>query len=119
MAEEGRFHRFQLSAEDVAAPSPEKARDTMVRCFREAQGQTFSWAARGTVKKGEDLEAVHAVRDMMAGIFLEMGVDFDRPTKDGLLKILRVCTDMARSWGTPEEVVMHNRREIQSLLDLL
>ena len=119
MAVEERFHQFQLTPEDLDGPTPERVRDTILRCCLEAQGQTLSWAVRGTSNAAAGPGATHAVKDMMAGIFLEVGVDFDHPSKEGLAKILRVCSDMARSWGTPEEVVLHNRNQIQRLVDLL
>ncbi len=113
------YVRWCVSERELDQLSPERARDLIVKCFQEAQRETFA-RARESLGARQDEDAlkrslVHAVR--LA--FQEAGYDFDHPTMEGLMEVVETLTRKAQSWGTPPDIIEHHRSEIGRVLDAL
>jgi hypothetical protein len=52
-------------------------------------------------------------------VFTKVGVNFDNPTKAGLAKVVAQLATQAKSWGTPDDIIEHHKKQIQILLDAL
>jgi hypothetical protein len=114
-----RFRRWCVSEGDLRDLNPAKARDLIIRCFYEAQKETFARAKQrlGTPSDDED---VH--RSVVAAVrlaFKETGGDFGEPTKESLAKVVECLAEKATSWGTPQDIVNHHKGEIRKVLDCL
>ena len=99
--------------------TPEKARDLVVRCFIEAQKETFQHARE---RLGSSTDAQSIQQSMTASVrmvFTELGFDFDRPTPEALGKVVERLARSAMSWGTPPEIIDHHKKQIEMVLGRL
>lgn len=117
--EEKRFKRWSVSEQDLENLDSLKARDIIVKCFFEAQKETFS-RSRQTLGLEADNDRIYS--NVVASIrlaFKEAGEDFDKPTKDSLMKVVEVLARKAASWGTPKDIIEHHKEQIQRVLKVL
>ncbi len=109
------FKRWNVRTTDLVDMTPIKARDLIVKCFFEAQKETFLRSRKdlGLDTSDEDLYAsvVGAVR--MA--FNEIAGDFDNPSKEQLFQVVEVLARKAKAWGTPEDIVEHHKGQIKKI----
>ena len=113
------FKRWELCETDLADITPEKARDLIIKCFYEAQKETFIRARKQLGVRSGD-EDIHA--SVAAGVrqaFKETDGDFEKPTKEGLAKILEVLAKRSASWGTPQDIIEHHKKQVQRILERL
>ena len=119
MAGEGRFKRWSLKENDLDDLTPAKARDLVIKCFFEAQRETF---ARARQDLGISLDA----RDLMTTVegsiklaFRGAGEDFERPTKASLSKVVEALSKKAASWGTPQDIIDYHKLQMRKIIGLL
>lgn len=119
MADRDQFHRWQLNDHELVGMTPVRARDLMVRCFFEAQKETFA-RTRRDVGLTADLEKVeNSVKGAIRSVFRDVGGDFERPSAALLERVLGVLTRSASSWGTPDDVVQFHRAQMQRVIATL
>ena len=115
----GTFSRWSVAAADLVGLTPEKARDIVVKCFIEAQRETFLHA---TQRLGSSADPESIRRNMTASVrmtFKEAGYDFDHPTPEALGAVVQRLGRAAMAWGTPEEVIRHHQGQIEKVLKKL
>ncbi len=113
------FKRWSISESDLSDLTPSKARDLIVKCFYEAQKETFLRSRQQLGIRSSD-EDIHA--SVVSGVrlaFKEADGDFDKPTKESLMNVVGVLAKKSASWGTPEDIIEHHKKQIQKVLERL
>ncbi|MFN3396024.1 MAG: hypothetical protein ACK4Z9_04435 [Thermodesulfovibrionales bacterium] len=116
---EEKFKRWFVDDKDLEGLDSYKARDIIVKCFFEAQKETFS---RSRQTLGLEVDEKKILSNIVAAIrlaFKEVGEDFDKPTRESLLKVVDVLARKAASWGTPKDIIDHHKEQIQMVLRVL
>ena len=108
--------RWFLENADLMDVTPVKARDLIVRCFFEAQKESFAAAGKAMGKTEGEVELRTIVAGAVRAAFRESGGDFDHPTKSSLMAAVEVLARKAQRWGTPPEIVQHHRGQIEKIL---
>lgn len=119
MADTGRFKRWSLQEDDLADLSPSSARDLIVRCFYEAQRETFARSKQELGLRSDEKDLLASVVTAVKLVFKEVGEDFEKPTKGSLMKVVEVLARRASSWGTPPDIIEHHKGQIEKVLRLL
>jgi hypothetical protein len=119
MVETKAYARWHVSSVDLYDLTPEKARDIIVKCFYEAQKETFARASEHMGKRQDDEQLETSVRSAVRLTFKEANADFDHPTKKDLEAVVGILARKASTWGTPEDITAHHREQIQRVLTKL
>ena len=111
---------WSLQEEDLKDVTPQKALTLIIDCFYTAQKETYARVKKemGLVVNS-DKELYNNVYASFSLIFRELGADFKNPTKDNLLEVVDILAERSSSWGTPEEIIEHHKKEVKKLLDAL
>ena len=85
-------------------------RDAMIQCFYEAHCNVLE-LARETFghppeKKFEKMKKMH-VKELVQDIFIKIGGDFNKPTKDDLFKVLENLKGFASIYRRPNIIKKH------------
>ncbi len=119
MEEKKRFRRWRLEEEDLRELDPLKARDLIIKCFYEAQRETFA-RSKQSLGLSADEEQVHAsVSSAVKLAFKEVGEDFSNPTKASLIRVVEVLGRKSTAWGTPRDIIEHHRGQIMRVINEL
>jgi hypothetical protein len=110
---------WSVGASELAGMEPAQARDLIVRCFFEAQKETFARAQSHFGPVPDDASLLATVQGAVRLAFREAGGDFDHPTVRALNDSVNVLARKAASWGTPAEVIAHHKGEIEKVLKAL
>ena len=119
MAEADRFKRWFLQEQDLAGLDPVKARDLIIKCFYEAQKETFARSKQELGLSTNDEQLHASVQTAIKLVFKEIGEDFEKPTKATLMKVVDVLGRRASAWGTPQDIIEHHKGQIQKVLTIL
>lgn len=119
MAEEKKFTRWHLRDDDLAGLNVVKARDLIVKCFFEAQKETFARMKKDMGGSTEDEELMKNVLASIKMVFREVGADFDRPDREGIVKAVETLAKKAGSWGTPQDIIEFHKGQIMKVLSIL
>ncbi len=116
MEKNDRFHRWRLKEEDLRDLSPEKARDLIVKCFYEAQKETFARSKQLLGLRDDEKQLQTSVLSAIRLAFKETGGDFNNPTKNSLTKVVEVLGRKSKAWGTPEDIIEYHRSQIMRVI---
>ncbi|MFH1061862.1 MAG: hypothetical protein V1747_03120 [Candidatus Omnitrophota bacterium] len=111
--------RWYLQASDLQDLNPQKARDLVIKCFFEAQKQTFKHAKQKFGKASDDTDVLQRITSVVKLTFQQINADFEHPTKETLIKVTERLAAMSASWGTPEDIIEHHKKQIEKLLSEL
>jgi hypothetical protein len=115
MASTRQFRRWSISSQDLTDLTPATARELVTRCFLEAQRETFARSRRSVGLETQDQDVERSVRGAVRAVFHEVGADYERPSKQELLRVVDVLASRAAAWGTPEDVVEYHTRQLGRL----
>ena len=101
--------------------TPVMVRDAIIQCFYEAHCHVLE-LARGTFghppdKIFDEMKKTH-VKDLVQDIFYKIEGDFDNPTKDNLIDVIKHLRGFASIYRKPEIVKKHVS-EIMVLIEKL
>lgn len=113
------FHRWGLVPSDLEDLTPIKSRDLLVRCFFEAQRETFARSSKVLARDDSDDELKKNVATMVKMAFKETGGSYDQPSKASIGKAVVALTQKAAAWGTPADIIEHHRVQIERILSVL
>ncbi len=119
MTERKEYKRWHVTQDDLKEMSPAKARDLIVKCFFEAQKETFARASEHLGQKQNDDQLMGTVRSAVRLAFKEAEQNYDAPTKAGLGSVVARLASKASTWGTPGDIVAHHKAQIEKVLALL
>lgn len=83
-------------------------RDALVNCFYEAH-------CADTELEQDEMTGRDYCLSIVKKDFVEQGVDFDNPTKEGILKVINKLAEFSQSFRSQEVITKHK----QEILDLL
>jgi hypothetical protein len=120
MQSKEKFKRWTLKKSDLMDLSPQKVRDLIIKCFREAQTEAYRIARHNL---GETPATEEQLRKNMGNFvkaaFLTTGGDFENPTVDNLSEAVEFLTKRAISWKTPMEIVSYNKEQVLKAIEIL
>ena len=105
-----------ITSGDLNNLTPIKARDLIIKCFFEAQKETF---ARMKQKANVDNSDEKVLQTIIGGVkiaFKSNGCDYDNPTKNDFPKIIQYLANKALSWGTPQDIIEFHKKEIEKVI---
>jgi hypothetical protein len=111
--------KWTVPPESLVGLTPSRARDLIVRCFLEAQKETFARAGERLGRSVSDAALEGNVIGAVRLAFRESGDEYDRPTLESLTRVVDVLARKAGSWGTPEDVILHHKGQIGRVLRAL
>ena len=115
-----KFGHWRVSSQDLVSLSPLKARDLVIKCFFEAQKETFARANQNLGKQGATDDGImQNVTMAVKMVFKENGSDFDNPSRESLRKVVESLARKAGVWGTPQDIIDHHKGEIEKILKAL
>lgn len=115
----GEFQKWVVDDSRLTGATPLRARDLIVECFHFAQKDKFK-ALR--VKAGipsTDADISNSIKVMVRLAFTEVGGDFQEPTKDILAKVIDFLGNKEAMWGTPKEIIEHNKKQLFKVINKL
>lgn len=102
--------------------TPEIVRDAVVTCFKEAHRDLVESSLSGAGDGGKENMSEHVVeattRSIVFNAFEATGGNFDKPTKESLLKAIDYLRNFSEGFRKPETIQKHYS-EIKSLIDKL
>ena len=119
MSEAKKFTRWHLQDEDLSGLNPIKARDLIVKCFFEAQKETFARIKQDMGGSTSDKDLMSNVIASIKMVFREVGSDYENPTKEGIMKAVESLAKKAGSWGTPQDIIEFHKGQIMKVLGIL
>ncbi len=104
-----KYQRWSPSKEDLKGLNPVKARDLIIKCFFEAQKETFASVKKelGTTPTEESI--MNSVTSAIRVAFKEANGSFDNPTKEDLSNVVQILSRKASSWGTPPDIIENHK----------
>lgn len=96
-----------------------RARDLVVRCFWNAQRETFSRLAHRLGSAPSDVELRRTIEGAVRLAFKETKGEFDRPTRGSLLAAVENLAARSEAMGTPRDVIAHHRTQLGRLFAAL
>jgi len=90
--------------------TPVMARDAIIQCFYEAHCNVLELAretfGQPPERKFEEMKKSH-VKELIQDIFYKIGGDFNKPTKDNLLKVIENLKGFASIYRKPDVIKKH------------
>ncbi|MHB9019553.1 MAG: hypothetical protein ACYC3G_01595 [Minisyncoccota bacterium] len=98
--------------------TPEQVRDAIVQCFLRAHGDILKDFKSYENLSEEEFEKIKLtdVLTLIRNFFYETNGDFDKPTKESLLKVIDKLANFSRKFRSSEEVEEHHK-ELTSLIN--
>ena len=119
MLESEKFRRWVVDDTNLVNLDPLQVRDLLVECFYAAQRGMFRHLKEkaGLLISEEDIRM--RATSLVRLAFNKVGGDFNKPSKESLLRAMDYLAEIETSWGTPMDVVMHNARAMKQIIDRL
>lgn len=111
--------RIEIDSDDLAGLTIVSARDLVVRCFFEAQQETFSRAAGHLRAPMSDDELKKLVEGAVRLAFRSSGGDFEAPTRESLMAAVEKLAAKAAGMGTPADVIEYHRGQLAKVFAAL
>lgn len=119
MSDARNYVRWSISDDDLDDLSPETARDLIVKCFAEAQKETFVRARHNLGSHMSDDQLYQNLVSTVRLTFRDVGGDFKTPTKASLAQVVAALASKSKAFGTPDDIIDHHRIQIERVLSLL
>ncbi|MER2561640.1 MAG: hypothetical protein ABTQ32_13015 [Myxococcaceae bacterium] len=108
-----------FSNEDLVGLTPVRARDLVVKCFLNAQLETFKRAA---TRLGSNTSVEQLQRTVEGAVWLAFRStkgDFEHPTKETLMAAVMDLAGKAAAMGTPHDIVEHHKQQLARVFEVL
>jgi len=96
---------------------PEMARDIILDWFTSVHGPHFAATKAAIGVPADEATVRMSVKGSLRLAFKRHGDDYERPTREALLKVCRYLHQKSLSWGTPQDVASRHLREIERIID--
>lgn len=113
------FVRWFLNEHDVEGLTPVKARDLIMRCFYEAQKETYARSRQSLGLTTSDDAIAQSILATLKLVFKEVDAVYEQPSAQDLMKVVEVLARKAMAWGTPEDVIQHHKLQIEKVFRIL
>jgi DNA-binding response OmpR family regulator len=111
-----KYGRWEFKDEDLMDMTPAKARDLIIRCFFEAQKETFARAKKGLGREVSDPAIHRSIKTVVELACAEAEGNFDSPSKEDLVKVVQTLALKASLWGTPPDIIEYHKGQISKVL---
>jgi hypothetical protein len=95
------------------------ARDLLADCFYHAQHQTFTRMKQKMGTTWDEESVRKSVNGAIRSALTQVGGSWDEPTRADLMAAAQVLARRARSWGTPDDIIVAHQAEFGSVLERL
>jgi hypothetical protein len=113
------FYKWTASNEQLFGLDLAKARDLVVECFYTAQKDKFQALKEKAGIPSSEKDVYDSITVMVRLAFVEVEGDFQQPTKEKLLKVVDFLNAREVMWGTPRDVVEHNKAQMLKVVNKL
>ena len=113
------FYKWTASNEQLFGLDPVKARDLVIECFHNAQKDKFRALKEKAGIPASEKDVYDSIAVMVRLAFVEVEGDFQQPTKAALLKVVGFLNAREVMWGTPKDVVEHNKAQMLKVVNKL
>lgn len=110
------FGKWMANDYELMDLDPKKARDLMVECFYRAQHYTFQQQRQSLGVNTSDEFVRRSVVGAIRTAMREAGGDYDMPDRATLEAAVEILARRAATWGTPEDVIDHHRKQYSRVL---
>ena len=114
MSNENCLYGVDLSGEIT----PIQVRDAIVVCFSQAQEELKEFMVRTSELETEKIDDF-LVERVIKNAFVEMGEDFNNPTKESLIKVIGKLKNYAKNAFRDPVIINKHAGEIMQLIDRL
>jgi hypothetical protein len=113
------FQKWVVDDSRLSGLDPIKARDLIVECFHFAQKEKFRSLRLKAGIPSNDSDIINSTKVMVRLAFTEVGGDFQEPAKDTLEQVVTFLSIKEAMWGTPKEIIEHNKNQMLKVLSRL
>lgn len=110
---------MELCDADLSNLDPARARDLVVRCFWNAQRETFSRLSQQAGRPPTDDELRRTVEGAVRLAFRETKGEFEQPTRAALMAAVENLAAKSEAMGTPRDIIAHHRGQLARLFAAL
>lgn len=113
---EKKFERWCLNPSDLEEMNAVKARDVIMNCFFEAQKETY---IRGGMLMGQEFseeQVRNTIKYSFKSGFKSINADFNNPSIESINQLISLLMRKAKAMGTPEDIVLYHRDQIDQVL---
>ncbi len=114
-----KYKRWFVDEKDLIGLDTRRARDIIIKCFFEAQKETFARVKESLGRKVSDDEILESVTNAVKLVFKEVNGSFENPSKQDLLNVVERLASKSASWGTPQDIIEHHKTQIEKVLGAL
>lgn len=109
--------RWYCIPSELVDLTPQHARDLVVECFFQAQREAME-RTRAAMGLDTNLDAVRAeAESAVRNAFACTGGDFENPDKVSIERAVESLLQVARSMGTPADIMRHHEQQIAMMLE--
>lgn len=109
---------FKITEQDLENLNVTRCRDLILECFFEAQKEAFTRATHVLqIAPGDEGTIYNSIVGVTRLAFKEAGGSFDRPTRQGMHRVVDILARKAITWGTSRFKVEGHREEMHRLID--
>ncbi len=119
MSQGRKYTRWSVNPKDLLDVTPTKARDIIIECFFEAQKEIMAQASQMVGRTQDETQLLETVKTIVKVAFRETSGDFDRPTKEDLVRVVESLSKKSAAWGTPDSIRDHHKKQIEKVLERL
>lgn len=113
------YKRWFVDEKDLIGLDTIRARDIIIKCFFEAQKETFARVKEALGRTVNEKEILESVTNAVKLLFRESNGSFENPSKQDLLNVVERLASKAASWGTPQDIIEHHKGQIEKVLRAL
>lgn len=111
--------KWFLQPRDLLGLTPIRARDLIAQCFYESERDIYLASQRAQGHAPSDEEIRKMVEGTVRRAFLEVGHDYEQPSKEALKDVVNVLMRKAVAWKAPPELIVHHREELGRVIATL
>lgn len=119
MSGEQQYQKWTVSNSDLTDMNPIKARDLIIQCFYEAQRETLVRVKKRLGSPSDDANVMKSIEKIIKATFNEVGVDFQQPDKQGLMKVIESLAKKSSTVSTPLDIIEYHKGQVMKILNLL
>ena len=111
------YTKWSIKEEDLKELTLKDARDLIIICFYEAQKESIASTKKDLNSKINDGEIYNSVLARVRFASKQCGGDWENPSLECLLNVVKYLESGAIASGTPDDIVAHHKNQILRVLD--
>ncbi|MCK5223845.1 hypothetical protein KAR04_03680 [Candidatus Calescamantes bacterium] len=111
------YTKWSIKEEDLKDLTLIDARNLIIICFYEAQKESIASTKKDMNSKINDGEMYNSVLARVRFASKQCGGDWENPSLEYLLNIVKYLENSASAAGTPDDIVAHHKNQILKVLE--